>query len=240
MHRIFATNESIIGNNFLIPEGNQFHLGKVVKLKAGEIFEAVVGDRLYELEYVDLETANIISMNKIDVNQVSIKLFFGILKGEKTDFIIQKCTELGVTDFYPVMSARTISNVSGKEDAKRSRWQKISDEASKQSKAMKMATVHTPVKFKDAILLLKNEKFILVPYELENSLSLKAALKIYSGGDISIFIGPEGGFEESEIAELININAQVVTLGTKILRAETACISTASNIIYELDLYNER
>lgn len=240
MHRIFGTNESIIRNNFLIPEGNQFHLGKVVKLKAGEIFEAVVGDRLYELEYVDLETANIISMNKIDVNQVSIKLFFGILKGEKTDFIIQKCTELGVTDFYPVMSARTISNVSGKEDAKRSRWQKISDEASKQSKAMKMATVHTPVKFKDAILLLENEKFILVPYELENSLSLKAALKIYSGGDISIFIGPEGGFEESEIVELININAQVVTLGTKILRAETACISTASNIIYELDLYNER
>ena len=96
------------------------------------------------------------------------------------------------------------------------------------------------LKFKDAILLLENEKFILVPYELENSLSLKAALKIYSGGDISIFIGPEGGFEESEIVELININAQVVTLGTKILRAETACISTASNIIYELDLYNER
>lgn len=239
MHRIFGEKSDISGNVFRIPMENRHHLGRVIKLKPGEVFEAVVENSIYELEYVDYDTANILSFKEISEGAgVKINLYFGILKGEKTDLIIQKCTELGVTDFYPVMAARTISDVSKKEEAKRARWQKISDEASKQSKGIRMASVHRPIKFMAALDILKNEGFILVPYELEESTSLKEALKSYTGGDISLFIGPEGGFDESEIAELLELNSHVVTLGTKILRAETACIAAAANIIYELDLYN--
>lgn len=239
MHRIFAETSNIVDNKFIIPEEDRFHLGKVIKLKQGEVFQAVVGNYIYDLKYTDYETSEIISKNGISSGvKCKLKLYFGILKGDKTDLIIQKCTELGVTDFYPVMSARTISNVKGKEDSKRNRWQKISDEAGKQSKALELSRVHDPIDFKKAKESLKEENFLIVPYELEESTTLKAALQEYENGDVSIFIGPEGGFEESEITELASLGAKITTLGTKILRAETACISTVANIIYELDLYN--
>lgn len=237
MHRVFGENENINGEYFIIPKDDRFHLDRVLRFKEGETFEAVVGDTIYELMYLDIETAKIISYSKIEIDKrPNINLFFSILKGEKTDLVLQKCTEIGVTNFYPITTLRTIPNIRGKELKKQERWQKIVEDASKQSKSVFIPKVHMPMDITEIFSHIYRYDFSIVPYELEKSYSIKESLKYYSGEDINVVIGPEGGFEESEILTMIKYGIKPVSLGEKILRAETASIVALSNIIYELDL----
>lgn len=237
MHRIFADSKNVDGELFLIPESDQFHMKKVLRFKEGETFEAVVDDKIYELIYVDHYTAKIISFSKIQVeSKPNINLFFSILKGDKTDFVLQKCTEIGLTNFYPMVSLRTIPNIRGKEEAKRDRWQKIVNDASKQSKSTFIPKVHMPIDITEIFNHIYRNDFSIVPYENENKLNIKQALDTYTGGDINIIIGPEGGFEDIEIKTLMRAGVQSVSLGEKILRAETASMVALVNVVYELEL----
>ena len=237
MHRIFADSKNVDGELFLIPESDQFHMKKVLRFKEGETFEAVVDDKIYELIYVDHYTAKIISFSKIQVeSKPNINLFFSILKGDKTDFVLQKCTEIGLTNFYPMVSLRTIPNIRGKEESKRDRWQKIVNDASKQSKSTFIPKVHMPIDITEIFNYIYRNDFSIVPYENENKLNIKQALDTYTGGDINIIIGPEGGFEDIEIKTLMRAGVQSVSLGEKILRAETASMVALVNVVYELEL----
>ncbi len=237
MHRIFAETRNINGEYFLIPESDQFHMGKVLRFKEGEVFEAVVDNTLYELLYVSNDTAKIISFSKIQVeSKPNINLFFSILKGDKTEFVLQKCSEIGVNNFYPMITLRTIPNISGKEEAKRDRWQKIVDDASKQSKSIFIPKVHIPINITDVFSHIYRNDFSIVPYENEKSYTIKEALNTYRGGDINIIIGPEGGFEDIEIKTLIRAGVKSVSLGDKILRAETASMVALVNVKYGLEL----
>lgn len=237
MHRIFAESNNIKGEFLKIPENDQFHLKKVLRFKEGETFEVVVDDKLYEVVYIDSYTAKIISFSKIQIeSKPNINLFFSILKGDKTDFVLQKCTEIGLNNFYPIISLRTIPNIRGKEDAKQQRWQKIVNDASKQSKSPFIPKVHRPIDITEVFNHIYRNDFSIVPYENEKTTNIKEALDKYRGGDINIIIGPEGGFEDIEIKTLIRAGVQSVSLGEKILRAETASMVALVNIVYELEL----
>jgi len=240
MNRFFVDRSQIEVNGIRITGKDVKHIKDVLRLKVKDMIEVVSEGILYTCQILDM--ANDMVYGKIiDVTYgkneppIEIVLFQGIAKGDKMDLIVQKSTEIGVKHIYPVVTKRTVVKIKdNKEKSKIDRWNAISQEAAKQSKRDFVPIVHDILTFNEMLDVLKYEDNIIVPYEMEHSLGLNEALKRVKGNRISIIIGPEGGFEEEEVRLLKEVGGQVVTLGPRILRTETAGIVTMSLILYEL------
>ncbi len=168
--------------------------------------------------------------------KVPVILLQGVPKGEKMEFIIQKCVELGVNGIIPVVTERTVVKFDTKQDAakKVARWQKIAAEASKQSGRGIVPFIGDVVKFKDVFNVIDGGLRI-IPYENEHEKTLKDVLRERLPADkIYLFIGPEGGFSMQEVETSVSEGFTPVTLGTRILRTETAGMATLAAIRYEI------
>jgi 16S rRNA (uracil1498-N3)-methyltransferase len=185
-------------------------------------------------------------------------LFQGLAKGERMDFAIQKSVELGVAGIIPVNCIRSIVKISGSDVvSKTSRWQKIAEEAARQSGRGYIPEVFVPKAFEEAIYFAtENNDLVLIPWEEETAVSLPNILEKFlqrsgfSGKSsqlkekedtgaipkIAIFIGPEGGFDRKEIEFAVSHGAMAVSLGKRILRTETAGIAVLSMLLYRLEL----
>lgn len=167
-----------------------------------------------------------------------IFLFQGLPKSDKMELIIQKAVELGAYEIIPVATKRSVVKLDAKKEAnKQKRWQAISESAAKQSKRMLIPAV-TPVKtFEEAVAYAKQLDVRLIPYELAKGMeeTKKILSGIEPGQSVGIFIGPEGGFDEEEIALAMRHNVQPITLGRRILRTETAGMTTLSILMYLLE-----
>lgn len=241
MNRFFVDKEQISEDKINIMGQDVKHIRDVLRLKSDENIEIVSDGQCYICKILDIKSSNVYckvidKCNGKSEPPISISLFQGIAKGNKMDFIIQKSTEIGVKDIYPVITKRTIVKINNrkKEKSKMQRWNNIAEEAAKQSKRDSIPIVNDIISFKEMLNILKDEKNIIVPYEMENKVGLKEILKNLQGKRINIIIGPEGGFEEEEIEELRDIGGQVITLGPRILRTETAGIVALSIVLYEL------
>ena len=135
---------------------------------------------------------------------------------------------------------RCVSKISGKDEKKKiDRWQKISEVAAKQSGRDMIPKIHNVIKINDLVKVISDFDMMIVPYEKAERYSFKDAIeeiKEYdkSNINIGIVIGPEGGFELSEIEQLREAGAKIVTLGKRILRTETVALAMSSVIMYEL------
>jgi len=158
-----------------------------------------------------------------------ITLFQSLPKGDKMDLIIQKCVELGVSEIVPVVTTRSVART---KDTKTIRYQRIAEAAAGQSMRGIIPTVKKTTTFTQAIKLISNSP-TFVAYEEEKTLALKYALQ--PAKHINIWVGPEGGFTTEEIATLKNTGAITVTLGSRILRTETAAIATVAQILCLLE-----
>ncbi|MBO7504325.1 MAG: 16S rRNA (uracil(1498)-N(3))-methyltransferase [Clostridia bacterium] len=178
---------------------------------------------------------------------VPLVLIQGVPKGEKADFLVQKCVELGVTGIIPAVTERTVVKFSGDADRekKRERWQRIATEAAKQSGRGAVPEITKPADFRDLMGALEPDWLKIIPYENEEERTLKQVLREYfpdmnkSTGDrekpkgIYVFIGPEGGFSAQEV-EICRSNGFIpVTLGKRILRTETAGLAVVACVRYE-------
>lgn len=175
-------------------------------------------------------------LEKLNEPPIKLILFQGLPKAAKMETILQKCTEVGVSAFYPVATGRSVVKIKevAKESRKLERWSSIIEEASKQSKRDSIPPLGGILSFNEMLSFIKGKK-VLVPYELEKVNSLRGFIEEAKGSDeICIIIGPEGGFEEDEITELKKAGANTVTLGRRILRTETAGMVVASILLYEL------
>ena len=142
--------------------------------------------------------------------------------------------ELGVSSIIPVEMSRSIVKLDAKKkDSKTSRWQAIAESASKQSKRTIIPTVENPLTFKEMLEKAKEMDLFLVPYESKNGMAdtQDALLKIKSGMKIGVLIGPEGGFDDKEIEKCLSIGGTTISLGKRILRAETAAIVAVSTLM---------
>lgn len=160
-----------------------------------------------------------------------VTLFFGALKGDKNDYIIQKCTELGVKTFVPFISA--FSSVRA-ENIKTDRLNRIALEGAKQSGRGAVPVVEETTKLCDLYDRLSNYDLIVFPYEYEEEKQIRDFLASSGRGKTAVVIGSEGGFNAEEAERLRNIAGGSVTLGERILRADTACVSVVSVLMYEL------
>ena len=240
MHRFF-TDESILDGKVKIYGDDYNHIKKVLRITEDEKIEVVVLGELYigNIEIYD-KYISVYNLEKISENtesNIRIHLLQCLAKGEKMDLIVQKAVELGVYDITLVNSRRCIVKIDEKKETKKiERLQKISYEASKQSKRLIVPKINELIQFKDIINFV-GDNYLLVAYEEDKNISLRdVIMKIKteeSCKDIYILIGSEGGFEREEIGFLTNNGAFSIGLGARILRTETAGINLLSILQYE-------
>jgi len=165
-------------------------------------------------------------------------LFQGLPKADKMELIIQKAVELGVYQVIPVSTKRCVVKLDDKKaKSKIARWQGIAEAAAKQSKRGIIPQVTDVMNFKNAVKLASDMEVRLIPYELAEGMARTKEIinNVQPGQRIAIFIGPEGGFEETEIQEALNNGIEPITLGKRILRTETAGFTILSWLMYHLE-----
>lgn len=241
MPRFFANLSQINDNSIVINGEDAKHIGVVLRMKKNDKlivcdgqntdYSCIIKDiskDLIQLEILEKER------NSVEP-KIEIKLYQSIPKMDKMEFIIQKCIEVGVDEIIPIVTERTIVKIDkNKINSKYERWNKIAESASKQCMRGKIPKILKPISFLEALNKSKSTDLALIPYEYERLNKLRLSLQGFVGNSISIFIGPEGGFTESEIKLAKQNNLIPITLGKRILRTETAGLVTISNILYEL------
>lgn len=234
MYNFFVENTAKKDGRYFIAGADYNHIKNVLRMNMGEQFLVScegVSD-LCELESIESDTvvAKIIKTNYQSTNlPINIHLFQGLPKSDKLELIIQKAVELGVATVTPVSMKRSIVKIDDKKKkSKRERWQAIAEAAAKQSKRTAVPEVCDILSYKEFIARAKELDLLLVPYECADGMAAtKAALsEIKSGMNVGIIIGPEGGFEQKEIEDALEIGGKVISLGSRILRTETAAITT--------------
>ena len=238
MHRFFIPQ--LYNEEMTITGVDAKHIGKVLRMQPGDKLQIVSDDgvsALAEVASITESTVTVRCLEKLAESHepaVKITLAQGLAKGEKMDFIIQKAVELGAYSIVPVAMEHSVVRLDGaKADKKVERWQKIAEAAAKQSKRDIIPQVQDVQTVKE--MLANNDcKTKIIAYECEDRMSLKTALR--EAGqmeDLLLIIGPEGGISEAELAKAREAGAVPVSLGRRILRAETAGLVAMSAIFYE-------
>ena len=245
MYQFFVEPSQIQGTRVVITGNDVNHIKNVLRMQPGEEIAVSNGEdgkeyrcgieELYEDEIVC--TLRFIKEDGVELPS-KIYLFQGLPKADKMELIVQKAVELGVYEIIPVSTKRAVVKLDEKKaKSKISRWQTIAEAAAKQSKRRIVPQIHNVMSFKEAVNYAKDMQVKIIPYELaegmEKTRELIGSLK--PGQDIAIFIGPEGGFEESEIQMALDQGIEPITLGKRILRTETAGFTVLSWIVYQLE-----
>ncbi|MGL5439300.1 MAG: 16S rRNA (uracil(1498)-N(3))-methyltransferase [Filifactoraceae bacterium] len=242
MDRFYVDSDARV-KNYIDDKDEIKHITKVMRMKEGdsfEIFDVIGAEYLAEITELEKEKITFEIKENYEIKReldTEIIIYQGLPKQQKMDYIIQKTTELGVSKIVPCILKRCVSDIKEKEEKKIERWQKIAFEATKQSKRTSIPSIIKPLSLKDAIYHSRNNGLNIVFYELEKENTLKLILKSLTikPKSVGIFIGPEGGFSEEEIKLLKDNNVRSATLGTRILRTETAGIYGVSIISYEYE-----
>lgn len=237
----FFVNRSQIENEYIYISGSDVnHIKNVLRKNIGDMIELVCEEKKYSARIVefnqDVVKCCIVEEENIDINDFKLTIFQGLAKSDKIEFIIQKCTEIGVYEIIPVEMKRSVVKLDSKDKIKKiERWKKIAEAASKQSRRNFILKVDKIASFNQMCDELNNYDCILLAYENEKNISLKDVIRnnIEKYSNVAVIIGPEGGFDEEEVKKLIEIGAKSVSLGKNILRTETAPVVVSAIIMYE-------
>ena len=229
MHRFFVPQ--LFTEEMYIEGVDARHISKVLRMQPGDKLQIVSDDgvsAMAEITAIASERVSVRCLEKLAEShepRVRLVLAQGLAKGEKMDFIIQKAVEMGAYSVIPVAMEHSVVRLDGAKAAKKvERWQKIAESAAKQSKRDIIPQVQ-PVQSMAEMLASGDCENKIIAYECEDRLSLKAALKAAeaAGGikELLLIIGPEGGISEGELELARQAGAVPVSLGRRILRAET-------------------
>ena len=246
MYRFFVSPEQLLQEPIRISGEDYNHIHNVLRMKTGE--EVLVTDQgekeyLCEIEDYDADTQEVL-LRVVDVfgnNRelpAKIVLFQGYPKGDKMEQIVQKAVELGVAEIVPVMMKRCVVKLDEKKAVKKiERLNGVALSAAKQSKRGRIPEVKPAMNMEQAIQYARSLDSIIVPYESAEGMeySKKVIDEITDGRSIGIFIGPEGGFEPSEIGKIEAVGGKVISLGHRILRTETAGMVVLSLLMFGLE-----
>jgi len=237
MHRFFTTE---IQNGTATVRGEDVkHIAKVLRLRAGDCVQLCDGkgnecDAVIASVFPDAVTFDTQPWHgSIAEPETKLTLFQCLPKAGKMETIIQKCVELGASAFVPVQSERCVVVLKPPYAGRIERWQRVSEEAAKQSRRGVIPTVYEPVALDK--LSFADFDAVFAAYENERTVSLKAALRTHPCKRIAIVVGPEGGFSDAEIETLMKKGAISVSLGPRILRTETAGMAMTAQILYEVE-----
>ena len=225
-----------------LPDSISRQLIHVLRCKVNDqavIFDGSGFDYKVKIVNITNKICSVKFLEKISLNtdnKVKITIFISLIKQNRFEVALQKCTELGVFAFVPFYSSRSIFQKSSSVgDNKISRWKSIIQEASEQCGRPDIPRFFDPVSYEIACKK-SQDCFSIILWENEEKIKLKSVLQNLKGSDhsINIFVGPEGGFSSDEIKLANSIGIKSASLGDLILRSETAAISAISNVFYEL------
>ena len=244
MQHFFVSPEQVKEEKIYVEGGDVNHMKNVLRMKPGEevwVSDGEGMDYFCSVEGYEEKEA-VLRVVKKEVSQTELAsrliLFQGLPKGDKMEWIVQKAVELGAYSVVPVSTRRCVVKLDNKKAEKKvSRWQQIAESAAKQSKRMLVPEVHSVMTFKEALVYAKELDVLLIPYELAKGMKETKELirSIEPGKSIGVFIGPEGGFEEQEVADAMEAGAKPITLGHRILRTETAGLAVLSVLMFQLE-----
>ncbi|MCD4684335.1 MAG: 16S rRNA (uracil(1498)-N(3))-methyltransferase [Anaerolineae bacterium] len=232
MHRFFVPPEWIGDTHVVLLDAVARQVRTVLRMRPGD-HVIVLDNAGSEIEIALVEiaakevTGEIIARRPATGEpRVAVTLIQALLKKDKFEWVLQKCTEIGATAFMPVESQRCVVPLSSINDKKLTRWQRIITEAAEQSRRGRIPTLHVPQTLPGALANTAQYDRVLIPWEDAQSHTLRDVLTTDpTPTSVAICIGPEGGFGADEIAAAQEQGAIPVTLGPRILRAETAAIA---------------
>ena len=221
------------------------HIKNVLRMKPGEEFSVRCQGvpREYRcgiLEFTDSEVICEIRFIKEDDTELPVKvtIYQALPKADKMETVIQKCVELGAVRIVPVRTSRCVVKLDDKKaDAKCVRWQQIAEAAAKQSQRGIIPVVGPVMDLDEALEDASKLDVRLMPYELAGDMAAtrKIISEIAPGASTGVFIGPEGGFDESEVTRASEKGFAPITLGRRILRTETAAMTVMGWLVYLFD-----
>jgi 16S rRNA (uracil1498-N3)-methyltransferase len=245
MHRFFVPPELLktIKCDIVLPKDLAHQVRDVLRLNSGEQLLLLddSGDEIL---------ATVAKTNKTSVEvylherrpgksepAVRIMLYQGLLKSTRFEWILEKGTELGVSIFSPIVFRRSSTGLEEAGATKLQRWQRIIQEAAEQSGRSHLPELLPIRPFTHALSTIPTNALAIMPWEEEHTLTLHDVLSTIQLSPITVvlFIGPEGGLMREEITLAQQHGVQIVTLGSRILRAETAALATVANVMYEFD-----
>ena len=238
MPKFFLPPEEI-QDSFMVLTGEQYNHAKVLRLKNGDA--VTVCDGLgtdYSCTVSDVSDGRIsLVVQSKDVSaaepKVETTIYMAFPKSDKFEHVIQKATELGVTELVAFPSARCVSRPDEKSLKKKlERWQKIAASAAEQSGRGRIPEIIVLPSYREALQRAAQADMPLFFYENEHAVTLKMALSEKAYSTVSILTGPEGGLEEREVAQAREAGLKVCTLGKRILRCETAPLCALSAVMY--------
>ena len=234
MRRFYALKENITGDTVLFDGAESAHIRRVLRLEPGERILVCDGSGM-DYDCV-LQTCGELCSARIErrfANEnepgTELALFQAVLKNEKMDLVVQKAAELGVSRIVPVLTGRTVVKIAPEDAHKQQRWQKIALEACKQCGRSRVPVVEAAMPFEAAAAAFAEYPLKIAAYEEEKTVGIAGAVKKCESA--AYFIGPEGGITGEEHARLLAAGAVSVSLGRRILRAETAAIAAGAVIL---------
>lgn len=245
MYQFFVEPSQIYDKTVIITGPDVNHIKNVLRMKMGE--EIAVSNGVDGKEYrcgvagifedrIECEL-RFVKEDGVEL-PTRVHLYQGLPKADKMELIIQKAVELGVYEIIPVETKRCVVKLDDKKAKQKvQRWQAIAEAAAKQSKRAVIPTVASPMPFSLAIKQAAAMDVKLIPYELAEGMAKTKELieGIKPGQDVAVFIGPEGGFEEAEVAAAFAEGIEPITLGKRILRTETAGLTVMAWLMYQLE-----
>lgn len=241
--RFFVANENIKDQKVVITGQDAHHLINVLRKKVGDEIEILDScancflAKIVALKNNSVTCELISKKSKKTELPLKVTLFQCLPKAKKMDYILEKCTELGVFQIVPVISERSVVKLDQAQAAKKvARWNEITRSAAEQAGRVILPKVQPVLKLEEALTTQQHD-LKLIPWETENQTSLKFLLRQQKNlQKLAIFIGPEGGFSQKEIKCAQENSVIPVTLGPRILRTETAGLFTLAAISYEFEL----
>lgn len=245
MYHFFVEPCAIVDKEVTITGKDVNHIKNVLRMKPGEEIsvsttESSAEYRCIVKELTDEAVICDLAFIKEEGNELPSKiyLFQGLPKSDKMELIIQKAVELGAYEIIPVEMKRCVMKLEPKKvDSKIQRWQAISEAAAKQSKRTVIPNISKPLSFKEAVIKASECTHKWVPYEMADGMPHTRDLirNVKPGDSVAIFIGPEGGFDLKEIELVKESGFEIITLGKRILRTETAGMVVISVLMMNLD-----
>jgi len=231
MHRFFA--QRLDEAAALLPPEEENHCLRVLRMGVGESCQALLEGEIYQAIVRETSPRVVLTLGeKLPSPEPGVKvtLYQGIPKGDKMDYIVQKCTEAGIARIVPVAFSRCVARWDGKDAAKKqARFQRIAAEAAKQAGRAAVPEIGLPISVDELCRALPGHSLALVPWEEERGRGIRTQ---WAGErDAALAIGPEGGISPQEIEQMKAAGATPVTLGPRIFRTETAGLAALISLL---------
>lgn len=235
MRRFFIDSETAVKETFFLSDQESHHLQRVLRLAVGTLLQLMDGrGNIHNAEIVKLGKQvqlTILSSRYIEQDAIPLRVYQSVLKGQKMELLIQKCTELGVSEFTPFYSER--SQLKKKElskiTKKYERWQRIVEEACKQCGTPWAMTLKPFLSYEEMLEQSDQDVHKILFWEEENSRNnLHTLSPQQNAGGVELVFGPEGGFPREEVDAATDASFQILSLGPRILKAETANIAAVA------------